>query len=89
MRRVASRRTQDFIMTNHETLTVKNTFYRKYVERKGDARVSRSHKEGELRLARWVYKQRSSKSKGKLSEDRIQRLEALPGWYWSGMGGTR
>jgi len=28
MRRVASRRAQDFIMTNHETLTVKNTFYR-------------------------------------------------------------
>jgi hypothetical protein len=35
-----------------------------------------------LRLGRWGSKQRKVKKKEKLSKDRIQRLEALPGWEW-------
>lgn len=33
-------------------------------------------------LARWVNKQRSRYNSGKLELDRIQKLEAIPGWTW-------
>ncbi len=59
----------------------------KYIDREGNVRVPRGHVEGELKLESWVSYQRKSKRTGKLGKDRIQRLEALPGWYWSGMRG--
>ena len=53
-----------------------------FVEREGSARVPHGHSEGGLRLGQWVGKQRSKCSEGKLSEERVARLEALPGWEW-------
>jgi len=53
-----------------------------YVAREGDARVSAACKEGEFKLGQWVRIQRYNKKQGKLSKDKIQRLEALPGWKW-------
>ena len=55
----------------------------KYVERHGDARVSQSYEEDKFWLGRWVSGQRTVKNKGKISEDRARRLEALPGWVWN------
>ncbi len=51
---------------------------KQYVEREGHALVPRSHKSG-----RWVTNQRTAYKNGKLSQDRIDRLEKLPGWVWS------
>jgi superfamily II DNA or RNA helicase len=30
----------------------------------------------------WISSQRQARKKGKLSEDRIQELETIPGWFW-------
>ena len=38
---------------------------------------------GDNRLGVWVAKQRSHRNKGKLSQDRQQQLEELPGWKWN------
>ena len=35
-----------------------------------------------FKLGSWVIRQRNNKSKNLLSQDRIERLEALPGWSW-------
>ena len=35
-----------------------------------------------FKLGSWVSDQRKNKSKNLLSQDRIERLEALPGWSW-------
>ena len=35
-----------------------------------------------FKLGSWVSNQRKNKSKNLLSQDRIERLEALPGWSW-------
>ena len=53
-----------------------------FVEREGHARVPRDHLERGLRLGQWVGVQRSQYSKGKLSKERVARLETLPGWEW-------
>ena len=49
-----------------------------YVEREGHARVPSRHREGDFRLGQWVAIQR----RGRLSRERRERLEALPGWTW-------
>lgn len=36
-----------------------------------------------FKLGMWVGNQRQKKSKSRLSQDRVERLEALPGWIWS------
>jgi len=33
-------------------------------------------------FGRWICKQRTKYKKGKLSEDRIQKLELVTGWFW-------
>ncbi|VEU39132.1 unnamed protein product [Pseudo-nitzschia multistriata] len=46
-----------------------------YRERNGDCNVRRSYEEGGKKLGNWVNTQRSNKKLGKLSKERIQRLE--------------
>jgi superfamily II DNA or RNA helicase len=53
-----------------------------YVAREGDARVPRSHQEGDFNLGRWADKQRGSFRRGVLDPTRRERLEAVPGWIW-------
>jgi hypothetical protein len=55
---------------------------RQYVEREGDPRVLKHHREDGLPLGRWVEIQRRLWRRGKLSPDRQARLEALPAWTW-------
>jgi hypothetical protein len=54
-----------------------------YVERAGDARVPQRHSTDDgYRLGVWVSHQRVDRSKGRLPDDRVTRLGALPGWTW-------
>ena len=54
-----------------------------YVKLHGNARVPSSYVTPDgLKLGSWVKYQRKNKSKNLLSQDRIERLEALPGWSW-------
>ena len=49
----------------------------------GHTCVPGDHITGEsFRLGKWVRRQRSTYRAGKLSADRVARLEALPGWVW-------
>ena len=55
-----------------------------YVNLNGDALVSKNCvTSDDFNLGNWVSTQRQTKSKNSLSQDRIERLEALPGWVWS------
>lgn len=49
-----------------------------FVEREGHARVPDRHIENTLKLGSWVREQRANRDK--LSDERRQQLEALPGW---------
>lgn len=57
----------------------------KYVEREGNAAVPDTHYEDGEWLGRWVTNQRM-KYRGhrseRISEERVARLKALPGWSW-------
>ncbi len=57
---------------------------RSFAEREGHSRVLRlRHPEDDgFRLDLWVHTQRTLHRRGRLSEDKKQRLEALPGWVW-------
>ena len=35
-----------------------------------------------LILEAWISKQRTNKKKNKLSQDKIDKLESLKGWFW-------
>jgi len=37
---------------------------------------------GEWRIGAWINTQRQARKKGKLPEDRVRQLEAVPGWFW-------
>lgn len=39
----------------------------------------------EFQLGRWVSEQRKRYSRGRLVRDRMERLEALPGWAWNAL----
>ena len=59
---------------------------RQFVEREGTIRVPSRHVEtfgGEaVRLAAWNSNRHMAYRNGQLSEERIEALEALPGWVW-------
>jgi hypothetical protein len=55
----------------------------RYVESHGDAGVPHSHSEADFALGHWVMKKRQAFKRGKLSPDRAERLEQLPGWTWN------
>jgi superfamily II DNA or RNA helicase len=54
----------------------------RYVERDGNARVHPGHVEDGYKLGRWVSKQRIMFKLGRISAERVRRLEALSGWLW-------
>jgi hypothetical protein len=58
-----------------------------FVEREGHARVPISHVESfqgaEVKLGSWVRTRRGDFKVGKLSAERIEALEANPGWDWN------
>ncbi|MGV0991177.1 MAG: Helicase associated domain protein [Mycobacterium sp.] len=53
-----------------------------YTVEHGTSRVPYNHKSEGVKLGHWVYTQRSGYSKGKLTDERRKRLEALKGWVW-------
>ncbi len=57
-----------------------------YVGREGNALVPAKHIEDDFKLGSWVNRQRSKYRQGKVSSDRVKRLEAVPGWLWSVRG---
>ena len=58
-----------------------------YVAEHGDARVSQTHKTQDgAALGGWVSTQRGAYKRGQLSQERIARLEGLPGWAWDQAG---
>lgn len=54
-----------------------------FVQREGHAQVPQGHVESGVELGTWVGTQRWAHSKGTLSGEKVDRLEALPGWLWS------
>jgi hypothetical protein len=55
---------------------------RTFLAREGHARVPGKHSEKGFKLGSWVDRRRRERKAGKLSPDRVARLEALPGWVW-------
>jgi superfamily II DNA or RNA helicase len=56
---------------------------RRFVERESQSEVPVAYCDDDgFKLGDWVRRQRGSKASGQLSEERIRRLEALPGWTW-------
>lgn len=53
-----------------------------FVKREGHAQVSPDHKEQGAPLGTWVGTQRTKRSQGKLSQERIEALQEIPGWSW-------
>ena len=54
-----------------------------FSEREGHSRAPVNHLEGEIRLQRWILKQRSRYSTRKnLTDEQINLLEKIPGWKW-------
>ncbi|OAI00630.1 hypothetical protein A1353_19530 [Methylomonas methanica] len=55
-----------------------------YVKQHGGAKIHQDYVSPDgLNLGTWVVTQRTNKSKNLLSQDRVERLEALPGWSWN------
>jgi hypothetical protein len=72
-----------FSWSPHESLWEESFLaLQQYVARTQTARVPHSYCEGERKLGMWVSDQRKAKRSGRLSPDRIARLEALPDWAW-------
>jgi hypothetical protein len=54
-----------------------------FVARNGHSRVpSDLRTDDGFKLGAWVHRQRETKNRGSLSDERVRRLEALPGWVW-------
>jgi superfamily II DNA or RNA helicase len=54
-----------------------------FLAREGHATVPEGHVENGNKLASWVARQRFDHSRGRLSEERTERLEAMPTWQWN------
>jgi len=52
-----------------------------FAERQGHAKVPRNFIDGGINLGNWVAEQRGSRAK--MTDERRQRLEAVPGWSWN------
>lgn len=57
---------------------------RSYAEEHGHLKIARSYMTADGHsLGHWASERRRDYNKGKLSEENIKLLEALPGWVWS------
>jgi len=54
----------------------------RFIDREGHALVPQQHEEDKFRLGAWIGTCRQEYRKGRLSKERISRLEALPEWSW-------
>lgn len=54
-----------------------------FAKREGHAKIPQRHIEDGIDLGTWVNGQRTNYANGKLSPERIMRLEELPGWTWN------
>ncbi len=59
----------------------------RYVEREGHTRLPQKKREAGVNLGSWLSTQRMQYRSARLSADRVQRLETLPGWTWDVHGG--
>jgi len=57
-----------------------------YVDSHGEAAVPFSYKVNGFNLGGWANKQRDSYRSGKLTSERTERLQRLPGWLWDPLG---
>ncbi len=57
-------------------------YLRAFAEREGHARVTAGHVEQGFSLGWWVSKRRVAYAAGRLSRERVQALERVPGWLW-------
>ena len=58
--------------------------FKQFVEQEGHGRVHFWHKEEDgFTLGLWVSRRRADYTKGTLSQDRIDQLDALDGWKWN------
>ena len=55
---------------------------RAFVKEHGHSSIPRGYLNGTKDLGRWVTKQRSRYRKGVLEQERVVRLEKIPGWTW-------
>ena len=56
---------------------------RKFVKRSGHAVVPEGYRDDDgFKLGHWVRKQRARRRNGELSDERVRRLESVPGWTW-------
>ncbi|WP_219415473.1 helicase associated domain-containing protein [Pseudonocardia nigra] len=59
----------------------------RFVEEHGHASPPRAAVMEGYRIGHWVDTQRLKYRRGRLAADRVERLEALPGWVWDPRGG--
>lgn len=55
-----------------------------FVAEHGHASVPYAYEAGGKRLGQWVVTQRHRRRNGTLRDDRVRRLDAVPGWVWDG-----
>ena len=55
---------------------------KKYSEREGNLRLSKSFREDGILIGQWISIQRKDYKAGKLADERIRLLESLTGWAW-------
>lgn len=55
----------------------------RHVKQHGSCSIPNSYSKNEIDLRNWCSVQRKAYKKGDLNEERIKRLEALPGWFWN------
>jgi hypothetical protein len=66
-----------------ECLTQDSAEYHADLIAQGMAPQSTSTKRTEAELIAWMNTQRQMYAKGRLSADKVQQLESLPGWKWA------
>jgi hypothetical protein len=54
-----------------------------FAARTGHCRLPTGQREGGVDIDSWAARQRSRFHRGQLRADRVQRLEAVPGWSWT------